>query len=148
MPRPCGPAASVAQPGDVVLLAPAAASMDQFTDYADRGSPISRAERLAPGAARLSRRRRELVTTTRPPRAAEAAPLRLPSPSRRPPRAAVVAVRRLFAAETPEYFLLLGTTLFLVVFGLVMVLSSSSIESHVEQQGLLHARPPARVSTR
>jgi cell division protein FtsW len=46
----------------------------------------------------------------------------------------VVAVRRIFAAETPEYFLLLGTTLFLVVFGLVMVLSSSSIESWVSDQ--------------
>jgi cell division protein FtsW len=43
-------------------------------------------------------------------------------------------VRRIFAAETPEYFLLLGTTLFLVVFGLVMVLSSSSIESWVSDQ--------------
>lgn len=31
-------ASQVAQPGDVVLLAPAAASMDQFKDYADRGS--------------------------------------------------------------------------------------------------------------
>ena len=41
----------------------------------------------------------------------------------------MVAVRKLFDAETPEYFLLLGTTLFLVFFGLVMVLSSSSIES-------------------
>jgi len=30
-------AAAFAQPGDVVLLAPAAASMDQFKDYADRG---------------------------------------------------------------------------------------------------------------
>ncbi|WP_255447548.1 putative lipid II flippase FtsW [Schumannella sp. 10F1B-5-1] len=40
-----------------------------------------------------------------------------------------MAVRRIFAAETPEYFVLLGTTLFLVIFGLVMVLSSSSVES-------------------
>ncbi|WP_255447277.1 putative lipid II flippase FtsW [Schumannella soli] len=38
-------------------------------------------------------------------------------------------MRRIFAAETPEYFVLLGTTLFLVIFGLVMVLSSSSVES-------------------
>ncbi len=73
------------------------------------------------------------MTTTRPParspRAVAPAP---PAPAHpQPPRAAVVAVRRLFAAETPEYFLLLGTTLFLVVFGLVMVLSSSSIESYV-----------------
>jgi cell division protein FtsW len=45
-----------------------------------------------------------------------------------------VAVRRLFAAETSEYFLLLGTTIFLVVFGLVMVLSSSSIESYVSSK--------------
>lgn len=42
---------------------------------------------------------------------------------------AVVAVRRLFAAETSEYFMLLGTTVFITVFGLVMVLSSSSIEA-------------------
>ena len=38
-------AASVAQPGDVVLLAPAAASMDQFTDYADRGARFAEAVR-------------------------------------------------------------------------------------------------------
>jgi UDP-N-acetylmuramoylalanine--D-glutamate ligase len=38
-------AASVAQPGDVVLLAPAAASMDQFTDYADRGARFAQAVR-------------------------------------------------------------------------------------------------------
>lgn len=44
--------------------------------------------------------------------------------------AAVVAVRRIFGAETGNYFLLLGATLFLVVFGLVMVLSSSSVESY------------------
>jgi cell division protein FtsW len=40
----------------------------------------------------------------------------------------VVRVRRLFRHETPNYFLLLGTTVFLVIFGLVMVLSSSAIE--------------------
>lgn len=69
------------------------------------------------------------MTTTRPPaRNRNSQP---PVPESQPPRAAVVAVRRLFAAETPEFFLLLGTTLFLVVFGLVMVLSSSSIESYV-----------------
>ena len=45
--------------------------------------------------------------------------------------AAVVTVRRIFAAESANYFLLLGTTVFLVVLGLVMVLSSSSVESYV-----------------
>jgi UDP-N-acetylmuramoylalanine--D-glutamate ligase len=38
-------AASLAQSGDVVLLAPAAASMDQFTDYADRGNRFAQAVR-------------------------------------------------------------------------------------------------------
>ena len=35
-------AAALARPGDVVLLAPAAASMDQFRDYADRGHAFAR----------------------------------------------------------------------------------------------------------
>lgn len=37
MPEAVRSSAAVARPGDVVLLAPAAASMDQFRDYADRG---------------------------------------------------------------------------------------------------------------
>lgn len=53
-------------------------------------------------------------------------------PDEKPVPRAVVAVRKLFAAETPEFFLLLGTTLFLLVFGLVMVLSSSAIESRID----------------
>jgi UDP-N-acetylmuramoylalanine--D-glutamate ligase len=36
-------AAALARPGDVVLLAPAAASMDQFVDYADRGAAFAAA---------------------------------------------------------------------------------------------------------
>jgi len=81
------------------------------------------------------------MTTTRNPGAKRAQP---PEPPKRPgqrspqPQGAdsgpsvVVGVRKLFAAETPNYFLLLGTTIFLVAFGLVMVLSSSSVESHLE----------------
>ncbi len=45
------------------------------------------------------------------------------------PAVVVVPVRRIFSAENRNYFLLLGTTIFLVLFGLVMVLSASSIES-------------------
>ncbi len=74
------------------------------------------------------------MTTTRPPgRRSPAAPDPDPGAARTQPqgRSAVVGVRRIFSAETPEYFLLLGTTVFLVAFGLVMVLSSSSIESWV-----------------
>jgi cell division protein FtsW len=68
------------------------------------------------------------MTTVRPPRQQGQQGRRpAPEPSA-PPRTVVIAVRKLFAAEAPEYFLLLGTTIFLVAFGLVMVLSSSSIE--------------------
>ena len=49
--------------------------------------------------------------------------------TRHRPAAVVIPVRRIFRAENRNYFLLLGTTLFLVLFGLVMVLSASSIES-------------------
>lgn len=42
-------AARFAQPGDTVLLAPAAASMDQFVDYADRGDRFTAAVRAHVG---------------------------------------------------------------------------------------------------
>ena len=49
--------------------------------------------------------------------------------------AARISLGRVFKAESANYFLLLGTTLFLVVFGLVMVLSSSSVDSYLENTG-------------
>jgi UDP-N-acetylmuramoylalanine--D-glutamate ligase len=36
---------ALAQSGDTILLAPAAASMDQFKDYADRGNKFAAAAR-------------------------------------------------------------------------------------------------------
>jgi UDP-N-acetylmuramoylalanine--D-glutamate ligase len=45
MPSAVRLAAAAAKAGDVVLLAPAAASMDQFTDYKDRGSQFAEAVR-------------------------------------------------------------------------------------------------------
>jgi len=68
--------------------------------------------------------RRQRPHPQTPPRVGETATRTAP--------AALVAVKRIFAAETGNYFLLLGTTMFLVVLGLVMVLSSSSIESYLE----------------
>jgi len=64
------------------------------------------------------------MTTLRPPsRALQPEP----EPARRG-FAAVVPVARIFAPENRDALLLIGTTLFLVGFGLVMVLSASSVE--------------------
>ncbi len=74
------------------------------------------------------------MTTTRDPRSPRGSSRPLPDPDesgvprRSGGAAALVVVQKVFGAETGTFFLLLGTTLFLVAFGLVMVLSSSSIE--------------------
>ena len=107
---------------------------------ARRPDPVSRARAAASVAASVAAPPR-----TTPPRIAPAKPgstraaLAKPvpgAPARAPrPAIAVVPVRRIFAAENRNYFLLLGTTLFLVAFGLVMVLSASSIESYTSDDG-------------
>ncbi|NEM90011.1 putative lipid II flippase FtsW [Galbitalea soli] len=82
---------------------------------------------------RPSARRTARTPATEPLRTPQARPAAHPAsnPGAQPaahPRRAVVAVQRVFGAENPNFYLLLGTTLFLVIFGLVMVLSSSSVE--------------------
>jgi len=47
-------------------------------------------------------------------------------------RSVRLSLGRVVRAESANYVLLLGITLFMVVFGLVMVLSSSSVDSHVD----------------
>ena len=66
-----------------------------------------------------------MVTTTAPVSTAEG------GRAERMGRRALVRVRSMFGAPTLNAALLLGTTLFLVAFGLIMVLSSSSVESYV-----------------
>jgi cell division protein FtsW len=63
--------------------------------------------------------------TTRPAKEADAAGV----------SAARIRLGRIFRVESKDYFLLLGTTLFLVALGLVMVLSSSTVESRLEDGG-------------
>jgi cell division protein FtsW len=80
--------------------------------------------------------------TTNPPRIRAPRPVAAsvtaagPTPETHSPGAATrINLGRVFTAESANYFLLLGTTLFLVVFGLVMVLSSSSVDSYLENAG-------------
>ena len=42
-----------------------------------------------------------------------------------------ISLGKVFHAESADYVFLLGITMFMVVFGLIMVLSSSSVDSHV-----------------
>lgn len=67
--------------------------------------------------------------TTSPPRSRRAPDPRSSAESEPSTPAILVAVRKIFGSENGDYFVILGATLFLVVFGLVMVLSSSSVES-------------------
>lgn len=72
------------------------------------------------------------MTTVRPPRGR---PAPEPAQPARTPPAAVVAVRRLFGVEHPDAMIVVGTVIFLVLFGLVMVLSSSAVTSAQNNEG-------------
>ena len=71
------------------------------------------------------------MTTVRPPRRDGATE---PVPERRA-RSVVVAVRALFGVDRSDVMLVQGTTIFLVLFGLVMVLSSSAVTSSQNNEG-------------
>jgi cell division protein FtsW len=69
--------------------------------------------------------------TTSPPRIRQASKNTADStPVKRGSFTSRISLGKAMQAESANYFLLLGITLFMVVFGLVMVLSSSSVESH------------------
>ncbi len=53
-----------------------------------------------------------------------------PTGTSRRTNGAIVAVKNVFVAESGTFYAILGVTLFLVVFGVVMVLSSSSVEQY------------------
>ncbi|MDQ1609869.1 MAG: cell division protein FtsW [Microbacteriaceae bacterium] len=82
---------------------------------------------------------------TSPPRVIR--PTRPPRPGVQPPIAestsgmssARISLGRVFRAESSNYLMLLGLTLFMVVFGLIMVLSSSSVVSHATTNNFFSA---------
>ena len=59
--------------------------------------------------------------------------------ARRRSNGVVVAVKNVFVAESTTFYTILGVTLFLVVFGVVMVLSSSSVEEYRYKHGFFGA---------
>jgi cell division protein FtsW len=96
------------------------------------------AQQAKAAQARAAQEAKAAQARTAQARAAKPAVGRQPaSAQQRAPRpaVAVVPVKRIFDAAHTDYFLLLGVTLFLVIFGLVMVLSSSTIESYNDDEG-------------
>ena len=68
---------------------------------------------------------------------ARGAPVRNPAAKNRaaPNSRVVVSVKRLFSQESPHYVVMVAIVLFLVIFGLVMVLSSSFVDSALGNDG-------------
>jgi cell division protein FtsW len=127
-------AAGIARDGDVVLLAPAAASFDQFTSYADRGPAIRRRGQ------RVDREGDDGDGTTRPRRPPQLAA----DPTARRGLAARVSLGRVFAPVPSEFLLIASTALLLTGFGLVMVLSATSATSAAAGRPARMTRSPSR----
>ena len=122
MPDAVARARVLARPGDTVLLAPAAASMDCFRDYRAARRAVRRR------GARRGVTRADATTTAPPPAAA----------ARRASTAPRCCTARWRAGT-----LLLTSTLLLLVLGLVMVFSASSVRSYAIDRLGLHDRPQA-----
>jgi cell division protein FtsW len=71
----------------------------------------------------------EVRRMTSPPRSVERPGIAPSDPSRTGIQSVRISLGRVLQAESANYYMLLGITLFMVAFGLVMVLSSSSAES-------------------
>ena len=146
----------LAAAGDTVLMAPAAASMDQFSSYAHRGNAFIEAVReLVEGQARPARSNngQHAHATTprrkpaRPPPAAHSprcphrppardgdAPASRTVPAARRHAATVLAGPESWALEGTQvhgstYYLILGSTLALTAIGIMMVLSAPAVEA-------------------
>ena len=149
MTRVVAAAARLARPGDTVLLAPAAASMDVFRDYAHRGRAFADAVRRA-----------GLTVTTEHAGHRTAGADRRGRAPRRPAHERAPRLRGPAWLDGPmtSCHLVLGAAGLLLAIGLVMVFSASSIEAAladqpawapgVQQLDLGGARPGRACSSR
>ena len=113
-------AASLAAPGDAVLLSPACSSFDMFRDYKHRGDEFVRAVQALAGGRRSGRR--AMIGSLRNVRRTVEAQLAAPLDAK--PSAA--------GASRPVDAVLAATVVALIGFGVVMVYSASAVQATVQ----------------